>query len=118
MAHSKFHFKNKMLAATPLICVFAFLLIGFVWGKWHPGWMVFLLIPLMPYLVGKKKLRFSVPLVITIIYLIIGFGWNLWHPGWVIFILIPVFEIFLGTHSNDDDEKEDQEFIEIDETKE
>ena len=99
--------QNKIIAATPLICVFVFLLIGFLWDKWHPGWMVFLLIPVMPYLVGKRRLRLSVPLIAVIIYLILGFGWNLWHPGWLIFILVPVFEIFFGVHpfEKDDDEK-------------
>ena len=107
MAKIKISFQNKMIAATPLICVFVFLLIGFLWGKWHPGWMVFLLIPVMPYLVGKRKLRLSVPLIITLIYLILGFGWNLWHPGWIIFILIPVFEIFFGVHPFEKDKEED-----------
>ena len=101
-----FNFKNKMVTATPLLCLFVFLLLGFIWGKWHPGWMVFLLIPLMPYLVGKKKLRFSVPLIITVIYLIIGFGWSLWHPGWIIFILIPVIEIFLKNDTKNKGDKE------------
>ena len=98
MAKFKIDFRNKVIAATPLVCVFVFLLLGFLWDKWHPGWMVFLLIPVMPYLVGKRRIRLSVPLIITIIYLIMGFGWNLWHPGWIIFILVPVFEIFFGVY--------------------
>lgn len=117
MAKFKIDFRNKLIVATPLICVFVFLLIGFMWDKWHPGWMVFLLIPVMPYLVGKKKIRFSIPFIITIIYLIIGFGWNLWHPGWIIFILIPVFEIFFGSHpfekkeKDKDDDDDDDKYI-------
>ena len=92
-------FKNKIVAATPFLCTIIFLLLGFVWGMWHPGWIIFLLIPVMPFLVGTEKLRFSIPLIIVIIYLIMGFGWNLWHPGWIIFLLIPVFEIFFGKKS-------------------
>ncbi len=121
----KIDFRNKLIIATPLICLFAFLLIGFMWEKWHPGWMVFLLIPVMPYLVGKKKIRFSVPFIITIIYLIIGFGWDLWHPGWIIFILIPVFEILFGSHpfeKNREDKDEikcnkKDDYIDVDEIK-
>ncbi|MBQ9513978.1 MAG: hypothetical protein IJR66_03265 [Clostridia bacterium] len=102
-----YNLKNRIVVATPILCTFIFLLLGFLWGKWHPAWMVFLLIPLMPYLVGKKKLRFSVPLFITIVYLILGLGWNLWHPAWIIFLLIPVFEIFLSKDGFEQDKKEE-----------
>ncbi len=107
MSDKKFKFRNKIIAATPLICTFIFLALGFFFGKWHPGWMVFLLIPVMPYLLGKKKLRFSIPLIITIIYLIMGFGWGLWHPGWIIFLLVPVFEIFFKPSKSEDNDDED-----------
>ena len=98
MKNDNLDFKKKIVRATPLLCLFIFLALGFGWNKWHPGWMVFLLVPVMPYLVGTKKIRFSIPVIITVIYLIMGFGWGLWHPGWIIFILIPVFEIFFGHH--------------------
>ena len=31
---------------APLICVCAYLLLGFIHDLWHPGWLIFLLIPL------------------------------------------------------------------------
>ena len=36
----------KLAAAYPLLCTMAFLLLGFCFGQWHPGWMLFLTIPL------------------------------------------------------------------------
>lgn len=33
--------KRKIIAATPIICVIIFLLLGFVFGLWHPGWVCF-----------------------------------------------------------------------------
>ena len=125
MAKYKISLRNKIIAATPLVCLFAFLLIGFLWDKWHPGWMVFLLIPVMPYLVGKRKIRLSIPLIAVIIYLILGFGWNLWHPGWLIFLLVPVFEIFFGAHpfdkkgddDDDDDDDKKEGYIDTEEAK-
>ena len=30
----------------PIICTIAYLLMGFVWGLWHPGWLVFMIIPI------------------------------------------------------------------------
>ena len=87
-------FKKRIIAVTPMLCAFTYLLIGFVWGVWHPTWLIFLLIPAMPILLGSKKIKFSIPFIITIIYIIIGITWR-WHPTWLIFILIPVFEILI-----------------------
>jgi len=99
--------KNKVIAITPFICTIAFLLLGFLTDSWHPAWLVFLLIPLMPFLVGKKKIRFSIPLVIVGIYLVLGLVFDLWHPGWVVLILIPVFHILLTPTMRDDSDKND-----------
>ena len=30
----------------PILATLAYLLMGFVWGLWHPGWLVFLIIPI------------------------------------------------------------------------
>ena len=87
--------KNKIMAATPLLAVFTFLLLIFVVNVPAKfAWLVFLMIPIMPYLIGKKQIRLSIGLFITIIYLILGFAFDLWHPAWIIFLLIPVFHIF------------------------
>lgn len=32
--------------AYPIICTIAFLIMGFKFNKWHPGWMIYLTIPL------------------------------------------------------------------------
>lgn len=32
--------------AYPLICTFIYLVLGFVFNKWHPGWLIFLSIPI------------------------------------------------------------------------
>jgi hypothetical protein len=85
--------QNKIIGITPFICVIAFVLIGYYVRRWDLAWLVFLLIPLMPVLVGKKQLRFSFPLVITMVYIGLGIGFGWWHPGWVLFLLIPIVEI-------------------------
>lgn len=30
----------------PVLCVFSYLVLGFIFGLWHPGWIIFLTIPL------------------------------------------------------------------------
>ncbi len=96
--------KKKIMAVTPLCCLIVFLLLGFIWNLWHPGWLVFIMIPIMPFLLGFKKIKISIPLVIIIIYLILGLAWNLWHPGWIVLLLIPVLEILLKPRKKDKDD--------------
>ncbi|MDE5715637.1 MAG: hypothetical protein K2I42_05840 [Anaeroplasmataceae bacterium] len=89
------HLKTKIIAATPMITIIVYLLLGFCANAWHPGWIVFFAIPLVPMILGIDSLAGLYPLVTVIAYLIMGFVWNLWHPGWIIFLTIPVVEIFL-----------------------
>ena len=94
----------------PLVTV-AYLIMGFVWDLWHPGWLIFvvaaLLSPILsainrPKLRPKKKGSHPGPvvdwdrinaafcaivfLVAIPAYLVLGIVWNLWHPGWLIFV--------------------------------
>lgn len=89
----KLDFRKRVLIATPLISVFLFLGIGFFTGKWNYAWIVFFLIPMMPFILGLKTIKLTFPALVTFTYLIIGFIWNLWHPGWIIFLLIPIYSI-------------------------
>jgi len=89
--------KNKVVMVTPFLTIIAFFILGH-FGYYHPGWMVFLLIPIMPYLVGKKKIRYSISVIITIFYLIANIitKGEYWDIGLVVFLLIPVFHILLS----------------------
>jgi transcriptional regulator with XRE-family HTH domain len=78
-----------------IITVIAYLLIGSIWGLWHPGWIVFLMIPIGHGIINaivKRRLKaIPYPVIVTAIFLLIGFAFKMWHPGWVIFLTIPVF---------------------------
>lgn len=98
----------------PLVTV-AYLIMGFVWDLWHPGWLIFVIAAFLTPLLGainraklrpiKKKSHFGpavdwnlinaafcsiVFLVAIPAYLVLGFMWNLWHPGWLIFVVAAV----------------------------
>ena len=47
--------KRKIIAATPMISLIAFLLLGFCADAWLPGWIVFLTIPVVQIFLPKKK---------------------------------------------------------------
>lgn len=80
------------ISSIIFICYF---IIGVVYGAWHPGWMLFLLIPIWWSLVSAIRSRnafhFSYPVLATLLYLCAGCFWGAWHPGWIIFLTIPVY---------------------------
>ena len=76
----------------PVWVTAAYLVLGFVFHAWHPGWIIFLTVPLF-YLPDSDRTPVRLlgnPIVITIIYLLLGTVCHLWHPGWLIFLLIPL----------------------------
>lgn len=87
--------RGKIIAATPMITIIIYLLLGFCANAWHPGWIVFLAIPVVPMILGRLTLTGLYPILVVIAYLVMGFVWKIWHPGWIIFLTIPVVEIFL-----------------------
>ncbi|MDD3171300.1 MAG: hypothetical protein PHO86_03145 [Bacilli bacterium] len=89
--------KKKIVDITPFVCAIVFIILAY-FGYAHPGWMVFLLIPIVPFLVGIKRIRFNYAFLVAVIYVLIGFftdwSWR-WHPGWIIFLTIPIYNILV-----------------------
>ena len=76
----------------PIFVTLAYLILGFMFHKWHPGWIIFLTIPLY-YLPDSEREPIRLlgnPVMVTIIYLLLGCFCNAWHPGWLVFLLIPL----------------------------
>ncbi|MFA5007007.1 MAG: DUF1700 domain-containing protein [Candidatus Izemoplasmatales bacterium] len=86
---------GKLIAITPFLAVIAYFLIGFVGGAWHPGWLVFLAIPVVAILLDGsergilRKLTALSPFIAVVAFIVLGeFGF--WHPAWLVFLLIPM----------------------------
>lgn len=79
----------------PVVAALAFLILGFGWGLWHPGWIVFLTIPVyytvVTGLTQNRPLYFAVPVICILVYFILGIFFYLWHPGWIILLVIPLY---------------------------
>lgn len=80
----------------PVLVAGVYLTMGFLGNLWHPGWLLFLSIPLyysmVEILVHKKSWRhFAYPLFAGLIYLALGLFGGWWHPGWLIFLTVPLF---------------------------
>lgn len=80
---------------VPILSVIAFLLLGFLGGWWHPGWVVFFAIPLYPTFTKAVSQRdprlFAYPVFTVPVYILLGHFGGWWHPGWVIFLTIPLY---------------------------
>ncbi|MCL2051408.1 MAG: helix-turn-helix domain-containing protein [Lachnospiraceae bacterium] len=112
----KHHQKQKFPMA--IIITIAYILISVFYDLWHPGWLLFLLIPLWYTLVEaiyKKNAHiFAYPVLATLIFLILGFGANAWHPGWVIYLTIPIFYSLVSYFRSGKKTGEDQDIIDVD----
>ena len=72
-----------------------YLIMGFVFGAWHPAWLLFLLIPIWhSFLEAVRRDNanvFAYPVLATLLFLCAGIFRGAWHPGWVIFLTIPIY---------------------------
>lgn len=78
-----------------LIIVIVYVTIGCVYNAWHPGWLLFLLIPIWNSLIQvieqKNPQHFAYPVLMAIVYLCLGFFYGMWYPGWIVFLTIPLY---------------------------
>ena len=86
--------------ALPLLVVVTFILLGCLGDWWHPGRLVFLIIPIY-YMTAEAIIHKSLALVpiapITVaVYLSLGCIGGLWHPYWAIFVAIPVYYMLVA----------------------
>jgi len=96
--------KALLRLPIPLFVVAAYLGLGFLWDWWHPGWLIFLAIPVYYQLVSmaeitsmRKKLnRFPIAVLCVLAYLLLGFFFDVWHPTWMIFLTIPLYHCFVS----------------------
>lgn len=77
-------------------CVFAYMVLGVCFGMWHPGWLVFLVLPfyyavVRPVEQGRPLSIAAYPMLIVFLYLVLGAFFGLWHPGWILFLTIPFY---------------------------
>jgi len=91
---SKKH-NSKLIALMPFIAVILFFTLGMGFGLWHPGWLVFLLIPVVAIILEARTSFLSTltalsPFIATTIYFLIGVLYHVYHPTWVIFLIIPM----------------------------
>jgi uncharacterized membrane protein len=80
------------------IVTLVYLAMGVTWGIWHPGWLIFFIIPIAYILRGSKRLSLTalMPFVATTLFVLVGEYASI--PGqdtaytlsWLFFFLIPI----------------------------
>lgn len=88
---------SAVFGTTFLLSTIAYLLIGFLCGLWHPGWLLFF----MPMIASgifdciakRNPSSFPIVLIVTGVYLLLGCQWGLWHPYWALMLIIPAYYI-------------------------
>ena len=94
---------------VPLIVVGIYLVLGFIFDLWHPGWLVFFVIPIFYEFVAmaeargarKKANLFPMALFCVVTFLLLGFLRDLWHPTWLVFLLIPIYHSIVSAALKD-----------------
>lgn len=87
------NWKNKVNAITPFVATIIFAVLWLEFDLAHPGWLVFLSIPAMPFILGQKKISISVAIVV--LYLLVSIFSKRWDISWVILLLIPIVNILM-----------------------
>ena len=107
--------RSRIIAATPLLATIVFLTIGFTTGVWHPTWVVFFSILIVPDILHRDFYLKLYPIAVVATYLTLGFTIGMWHPLWIMFLTIPVYYILVGpkpikhhnriSHDDDNDDR-------------
>lgn len=99
---SEFKVDKKSLSGFPIavLATIIYLLLGIVFDLWHPGWLIFLIIPVFHVFASSRKKgerwkSLPYPIVCTAIFLLMGFLFNGWYYAWLIFLTIPLWGYFV-----------------------
>lgn len=82
----KSSFGNKIVAISPFLSVIVYMLLGSYLKAWHPGWVVFLSIPLFSVMFNSKNLLTAITESLIFI-------------GIIIAVLLPYYELLTWKYS-------------------
>lgn len=83
-----------------IIVTVAYILIGVVYNLWHPGWLIFGIIPIFSTATTAIKKRdlmyFAFPVPVAMIIGYFRFVEGTWYPYWLLLLTIPLYYSLLG----------------------
>ncbi len=87
--------RQKLIATSPFVATIVYFILGMQYNLWHPGWLVFLIVPIAGVVFGSR-FKFETllmglsPFLTTIFFILYGTYAGVWHPTWLVFFIIPV----------------------------
>jgi len=86
-----------------LLAGIAYVFMGVLWNLWHPGWMIFLAVPVVYGVIemffakgARNKLEtFPIWWLAFLVFFYLGFWWGLFHPGWLVFLAAGGYEALI-----------------------
>ena len=91
---------NIIIKNINRIAVLSFLVIGFGWGLWHPGWLILVaawaIKAIYNIVVNKSLEGIGFGSLAILIFFVMGLGWGLWHPGWLVFLVAGLLDSLLN----------------------
>ena len=82
LRHKKSRSRNILISNIYNIAAVAYIIMGFVWGLWHPGWLIFV----MAWVIQDYKNFYrDIYNVALVIFLVLGFLYGLWVYAWLAF---------------------------------
>ena len=92
--------QNILIKNINRIAVLSFLIIGFGWSLWHPGWIILVaawaIKAIYNIAVNKNLEGIGFGGLAILIFFVMGFGWSLWHPGWLVFLVAGLLDSLLN----------------------
>lgn len=78
-----------------LLAIVVYITIGCCFNLWHPGWLIFFLVPIIGSAIEavrkRKPEKFAYPVLVALVFLYVGLVKFIWHPTWVLFLTIPLY---------------------------
>lgn len=89
-----------------ILATIIYLALGLGFDLWHPGWLIFFIIPFFHVLVPNNRRKkngdqvsgwrlLPYPILAFIIFMFIGFAFDGWAYSWLIFLTIPIWAYFV-----------------------
>ncbi len=98
-------FSNTIIRLLLPLALITFFVLGIAHSAWHPGWLVFLLVPILIAfieIVNDRERHFLAsisPFLFPALFIYFGVFHGAWHPAWVLLLLIFVFPMLNSYNS-------------------
>ncbi|MCL2195770.1 MAG: helix-turn-helix domain-containing protein [Oscillospiraceae bacterium] len=86
-----------------LLAGIGYVFLGVLGGWWHPGWLIFLAVPVVYGIIetffakGLRNKLETVPIwwLAALAFFYLGFWWGMFHPGWLVWLAAAGWEAII-----------------------